>query len=46
MTIHGAKKGGGKPRQPIIAPDSAQSKTGVPMVGVCLPLIKPKPSLP
>lgn len=27
MTIHGAKKGGGKPRQPIIAPDSAQSKT-------------------
>lgn len=21
MTIHGAKKGGGKPRQPIIAPD-------------------------
>lgn len=27
MTIHGAKKGGGKQRQPIIAPDSAQSKT-------------------
>ena len=27
MTIHGAKKGGGKPRQPVIAPDSAQSKT-------------------
>lgn len=27
MNIHGAKKGGGKPRQPVIAPDSAQSKT-------------------
>ncbi|AWY19829.1 TipJ family phage tail tip protein [Moraxella bovis] len=27
MNIHGAKKGGGKQRQPIIAPDSAQSKT-------------------
>ena len=27
MTIHGAKKGGGKQRQPVIAPDSAQSKT-------------------
>lgn len=25
--IHGAKKGGGKQRQPVIAPDSAQSKT-------------------
>ena len=27
MTIHGAKKGSSKQRQPIIAPDSAQSKT-------------------
>ncbi|WAJ74588.1 TipJ family phage tail tip protein [Moraxella bovis] len=27
MNIHGAKKGGGKQRQPVIAPDSAQSKT-------------------
>lgn len=27
MTIHGSKKGSSKPRQPIIAPDSAQSKT-------------------
>lgn len=27
MTIHGSKKGGGKQRQPVIAPDSAQSKT-------------------
>ena len=27
MTIHGAKKGSRKQRQPIIAPDSAQSKT-------------------
>ncbi|OPH36514.1 phage tail protein [Moraxella lacunata] len=27
MTIYGAKKGSSKPRQPIIAPDSAQSKT-------------------
>ncbi|AKI27695.1 hypothetical protein [Moraxella phage Mcat17] len=27
MNIHGSKKGGGKQRQPIIAPDSAQSKT-------------------
>ncbi|WP_080946112.1 TipJ family phage tail tip protein [Moraxella bovoculi] len=26
MNIHGAKKGGGKQRQPVIAPDSAQSK--------------------
>ena len=27
MTIHGSKKGSSKQRQPIIAPDSAQSKT-------------------
>lgn len=27
MNIYGAKKGGGKQRQPVIAPDSAQSKT-------------------
>lgn len=27
MTIHGAKKGSSKQRQPVIAPDSAQSKT-------------------
>lgn len=27
MQIYGSKKGSGKPRQPIIAPDSAQSKT-------------------
>ncbi|UZA15572.1 phage tail protein [Moraxella bovis] len=27
MNIHGAKKGGGKQRQPVIAPDSARSKT-------------------
>ena len=27
MTIYGSKKGSSKPRQPIIAPDSAQSKT-------------------
>ena len=27
MNIHGSKKGSSKQRQPIIAPDSAQSKT-------------------
>lgn len=27
MTIHGSKKGSSKQRQPVIAPDSAQSKT-------------------
>lgn len=27
MNIHGSKKGSSKPRQPVIAPDSAQSKT-------------------
>ena len=27
MTIYGAKKGSSKQRQPVIAPDSAQSKT-------------------
>ncbi|MFA9487172.1 host specificity protein J, partial [Moraxella sp. E33BD] len=29
MNIHGAKKGSGKQRQPVIAPDSAQSKAFV-----------------
>ncbi|WP_282672745.1 hypothetical protein [Moraxella nonliquefaciens] len=27
MNVHGSKKGSSKQRQPIIAPDSAQSKT-------------------
>lgn len=27
MNVHGSKKGSSKPRQPVIAPDSAQSKT-------------------
>ena len=30
--IHGAKKGGGKQRQPVIAPDSAQSKAYISML--------------
>ena len=30
--IHGAKKGGGKQRQPVIAPDSAQSKAYIDML--------------
>ncbi|MGP1608012.1 MAG: TipJ family phage tail tip protein [Moraxella sp.] len=30
--IHGAKKGGGKQRQPVIAPDSAQSKAYINML--------------
>ncbi|WP_282673311.1 TipJ family phage tail tip protein [Moraxella nonliquefaciens] len=32
MTIHGAKKGSSKQRQPVIAPDSAQSKTYIKML--------------
>jgi phage-related protein, tail component len=36
MNIHGSKKGSSKPRQPIIAPDSAQSKTYINILyGLC-----------